>query len=202
MNGSRRVALAVVLAVTLLGLALPAAAFDVAETFHAGAYVLSLEGAGGAQFNDEDKSDATRLKLWNAGLRLSTIPWGPVGSGVVRGALEIGLEPFFQQYAQPVRAHFAGLGLVGRYHFLGLGRVVPYGELFFSAGDTNLRVREIDSEFAFLIQGGVGVSVFLTDRVAIYGGYRMQHVSNGNTSSPNRGFESHTGLGGVSYYFK
>jgi opacity protein-like surface antigen len=63
-------------------------------------------------------------------------------------------------------------------------------------------VREIDSEFAFLIQGGVGVSVFLTDRVAIYGGYRMQHVSNGNTSSPNRGFESHTGLGGVSYYFK
>ena len=197
-----RVVLAAVLALALAALALPAAAFDGAETFHRGAYVLSLEAAGGEQFNTEGKSDATGLALWNAGLRLSMIPWGPVGSGPVHGALEVGLEPFFQRYTEPTRAHLAGLGLVGRYHFLGLGRVVPYGEIFLSAGDTNLRIREIDSEFTFLVQGGVGVSVFLTDRVAVYGGYRMQHVSNGNTSAPNRGFESHTGVGGVSYYFK
>jgi len=47
----------------------------------------------------------------------------------------------------------------------------------------------------------VGASYFLTDRIAPYVGYRIQHVSNGNTSSPNRGFESHTGVAGVSFYF-
>jgi opacity protein-like surface antigen len=202
MSRTRRAAVAAVLGFALLGSVSSAPAFDEAETFHRGAYVLSLEGAAGSQFNIEKKSDETGLDMWNAGLRLSVIPWGPVGSGFFRGALEIGLEPFFQRYTEPMRAYFAGLGVVGRYHFLGLGRVVPYAELFLSAGRTDLRVREIDSDFTFLLQGGVGLSVFLTDRVAIYGGYRMQHVSNGNTSSPNRGFEAHTGLGGVSYYFK
>jgi len=44
-------------------------------------------------------------------------------------------------------------------------------------------------------------SYFLTDHTAFYVGYRIQHVSNGDTSSPNRGFESHTGVAGVSFYF-
>lgn len=33
-------------------------------------------------------------------------------------------------------------------------------------------------------------------------GYRFQHISNGHTSNPNRGFNSDTGIGGVSFYFK
>jgi lipid A 3-O-deacylase len=135
-------------------------------------------------------------------VRAGFVPWGAVGPGVLRGALEVGLEPFYQRYTDPVDAYFAGLALVGRYHFLSLGRVVPYAELFAAAGGTNLRVVEIDSDFTFLLQGGLGLSVFVTDYVAVYGGYRFQHVSNGNTELPNRGFESHTGVAGVSWYFK
>jgi opacity protein-like surface antigen len=180
-----------------------AVAFDGDRTFHAGAYVLSVEGGGGAQFNPENKSNETGLEMWNAGVRVSMIPWGPVGPSVLRGALEIGLEPFFQRYTGPVDdAQFAGLAAVGRYHFLALGRVVPYVEIFLAAGGTNLRIPEIDSDFTFLLQGGLGLSVFLTDRIAMYGGYRLQHVSNGNTSTPNRGFESHMGVGGISYFFR
>ena len=194
-------------AVVGLGLAVvavgtPAAAFDGGKTFHAGAYLVSVEGGGGAQFNHEEKFDATGLEMWNAGVRISAIPWGPVGPSVLRGAFEVGLEPFYQRYTVPGDAYFAGLAAVGRYHFLALGRVVPYIELFLAAGGTNLNIREIDSNFTFLVQGGAGLSVFLTDRVALYGGYRLQHVSNANTSLPNRGFESHMGVGGISYYFK
>jgi opacity protein-like surface antigen len=179
-----------------------ASAFDPEQTFHPGAFALSVEGGGGARFNTEGMSEPTNLKMWNAGIRLSMIPWGPAGPSVLRGALEVGLEPFFQRYTDPVQAGFAGLAAVGRYHFLALGRVVPYAEVFLSAGGTNLKIREIDSDFTFLLQGGLGLSVFLTDHVAMYGGYRLQHVSNGNTSQPNRGFESHMGVAGVSYYFK
>src|SRR2546426_5635607 len=72
----------------------------------------------------------------------------------------MGLEPFAQGYIDPVRAYFAGLAAVGRYHFLSLGRFVPYVELAGAAGGTTLRVREIDSAFTFLIFGGVGASYF------------------------------------------
>jgi hypothetical protein len=51
---------------------------------------------------------------------------------------------------------------------------------------------------ALLLQGGIGASGFVTDTVSVDAGYRMQHVSSGNTSSPNRGFEADTGLVGVS----
>ena len=69
-------------------------------------------------------------------------------------------------------------------------------------GGTDLRVREIQSDFAFLLFGGVGAQIFLNDSMALYGGYRLVHISNGNTSRPNRGFEAHTGVGGLSFYFK
>jgi len=52
-------------------------------------------------------------------------------------------------------------------------------------------VKEIDSSFSFLVWGGVGASVFLTDATAVYAGYRLEHDSNGDTSRPNRGGEAH-----------
>jgi opacity protein-like surface antigen len=89
-----------------------------------------------------------------------------------------------------------------RWHFLSLGRFVPYLEGGAAAGGTDLEVREVESTFAFLLSFGAGASVFVTDRTAIYAGYRLVHVSNGGIESPNRGFEAHTGVVGVSYYFK
>jgi lipid A 3-O-deacylase len=56
--------------------------------------------------------------------------------------------------------------------------------------------------FTFVLEAGAGVSYFITDTVALNAGYRFQHISNGHTSSPNRGFNSDTGIGGVSFHFK
>src|SRR4029453_3598322 len=62
----------------------------------------------------------------------------------------------------------SGFGLSLRYHFLSFSRVVPYVELFGAAGGTDLKRAAIDSRFTFLLHGGVGASVFVTDVVAIY----------------------------------
>ena len=51
-------------------------------------------------------------------------------------------------------------------------------------------------------EAGAGVSYFVADTVALNAGYRFQHISNGHTSHPNRGFNSDSGIGGVSFYFK
>jgi hypothetical protein len=91
---------------------------------------------------------------------------------------------------------------VVRYHFLALGRFVPYAELAGGVGETDLHVTEIDSNISFLLWGGIGASLFVTDAAAIYAGYRYEHNSNANTNTPNRGVESHVGVFGVSYYFR
>ena len=181
----------------------PAAAFDPEQTFQQGTFVLSLEGGGGAQTQGPDEHGHTGLKLWYFGARASILPFRPILKGTpIYGSFETGLEPIFQRYESPVTAYWAGLTAVARYHFLSLGIFVPYLELGAGPGGTDLRVREIQSDFAFLLFGGVGAQIFLNDSMALYGGYRLVHISNGNTSRPNRGFEAHTGVGGLSFYFK
>jgi Lipid A 3-O-deacylase (PagL) len=192
-----RILLAFVAAVTVV--ATRASAFDGEEIFRKNALVVSIEAGGGRQDNLVD-SGLSDLELTNGGLRLGLIPFGPWLSGPARGALEVGLEPFFQQYRHP-DARFGGLGLLLRYHFLALGRIVPYVELFGAVGGSDLNIPEIDSTFTLMAQGGIGASVFLTDRIALYAGYRLQHVSNAHTAQANRGFEAHLGVAGFSMFF-
>lgn len=86
-------------------------------------------------------------------------------------------------------------------HGVGFGRVVPYLELTAGAGGTGPRLPESQSTFTFILEGGAGASVFLSPDLAITAGYRIQHLSNGNTSKPNRGFEANTGVIGLSFFF-
>ena len=183
-------------------LALPASAFDASQTFAKGTYVISAEGGYGQQFDLEDFAVQSDIKFWNLGLRGSILPFGPTGPGLLHGAFEAGLEPFYQRYTDPHSAFWAGLIAVFRYHFLSLGRFVPYVEAGGGPGGTNLNVVEIDSDFSFVLWGGVGASVFLTSTTAVYAGYRYEHISNGHTATPNRGVESHVAVLGMSYYFR
>jgi opacity protein-like surface antigen len=188
--------------VALLLAAAPAWAFDAEQTFKKGTFVLSGEGAYGWQTNLEHKRSASHVEFYDAGVRFSLLPLDTIArSSFLYGALEVGLEPLYQHYTTPKQAFWAGLAAVLRYHFLGLGRVVPYAELGGGAGGTDLEVREINSTLAFLVFGGLGASIFVSDKTAFYVGYRYQHVSNGNTSQPNRGFESNVGVAGISFFF-
>lgn len=193
---------ALALVATLL-LPSPAAAYDPNEVWTKGSWVWSLEGGYGAQFNLEGHRDPSDIEFFMVGARWSLLPLGISGpQSPLRGALELGLEPIYLHYTEPDDAYYAGLAAVGRYHFLDLGRFVPYVEAAAAAGGTNLRVKEIDSDFAFLLVAGLGASVFVTDRHAVYAGYRLTHNSNGNTDSPNRGWEAHTAVVGISFFFK
>ncbi|HTO13537.1 MAG TPA: acyloxyacyl hydrolase [Candidatus Binatia bacterium] len=188
----------------LLLLSAPAArGYDPNQAFMQGSLVVSPEAAYGHQFDLEHKDGYTGLDFANIGVRLGWLPFKPLAADTpVYGSLEIGLEPLYQQYISPKQNYFAGLGMTYRYHFLSLGRFVPYFELAAFAGGTNLKVTEIRSDFTFLLWGGVGASYFVSDRTAVYTGYRYEHVSNGHTSTPNRGFESNVGVLGMSFFFE
>jgi lipid A 3-O-deacylase len=198
-----RVGILAVLIVVLLAATAPASAFDPEETFKKNTFVLSGEGAYGWQVNLEHKHvNVTYLEYYDVGARFSLLPLEPLGRDHFwYGAVEVGLEPLYQHYTIPKQAFWAGLTAVGRYHFLSLGRFVPYLEGGAGAGGTDLQIPEINSAFAFLLFVGAGASVFVSNKTALYAGYRLQHVSNGNTSQPNRGFEANVVVGGISFYF-
>jgi lipid A 3-O-deacylase len=189
-------------AMAVLSLARPAPAYDPEATFARGTTIFGLQVGGGAANDVEGHRTVSDISFVTETPRLSYLFFAPFGSGLLRSAFEPGLEGWFQQYLSPHSATAQGLKLTGRYHFVGLGRLVPYLEATAGAGGTSLRVPEIDSTFTFVLEAGAGLSYFVTDSVALNAGYRFQHISNGHTSNPNRGFNSDSGVLGASYYFK
>jgi opacity protein-like surface antigen len=179
--------------------ATPAWAMDVDKVFARDTVVITGEFGGGWQDNFSPGRQSG-LEFFNVGLRFSLLPLPPLGAGVLRGALEMGLEPFYQGFVEPQTFHLGGVKAVFRYHFLSLGRVVPYVEIIGGAAGTDLDVPEASSAFAFVLEGGPGVSIFLTDTLAVTVGYRLHHISNGNTSERNRGIEAHTAVLGLSLF--
>jgi len=193
---------AAVAAVALMSLARPAPGYDPEETFAKGTKILGLQVGGGAANNVEGHREVSDISFITETPRFSYLFFAPFGSGFLRSAFEPGLEGWFQQYVSPSGATANGLKITGRYHLLSLGRFVPYLEGTAGAGGTSLRVPEINSTFTFVLEAGAGLSFFVTDRLAVNAGYRFQHISNGHTSDPNRGFNSDSGVIGVSYFFK
>jgi hypothetical protein len=176
------------------------AAFDAEPSFAKGTWIASMQMGGGTQADiDNHFSGVTYLDFMP---RVSYLPFSPFGSGWYRAALEPGLEAWLEHYLAPERANAGGMKAALRLHAIGFGRIVPYLELTAGAGATGLRVPESLSTFTFILEGGVGVSVFLKPDLSINVGYRIQHLSNGNTSKPNRGFEANAGVIGVNFFFR
>jgi opacity protein-like surface antigen len=180
----------------------PAAAVDAESVLTKGTWALGLQVGGGEQNNVENKRTTSGISFVNVEPRLGYFPFEQFGKGWIKGALETGLEGWFQYYLEPHTATAEGLKLALRYHVLGFGPLVPYIEATAGPAGTNLKVKEIRSTFAFVAEAGAGVSYFVTPEMAISAGYRFQHISNGGASTPNRGFNSDSGVIGLTYYFK
>jgi opacity protein-like surface antigen len=178
----------------------PARAGDPREEFRKGTVIVTPQVGGGAANNLEEHRTTPDVTFVNFTTRLSVIPLDPLAEGFWRGALEGGLEPWVQVYLTP-SAVAEGLKGVARYHFLSASPIFPYVEISAGAVLTSLNIREIRSNFSFVMEGGAGLSYFVGEGVALTAGYRFQHVSNGGIERPNRGFNSDTGVVGVSFLF-
>lgn len=198
----KRWGMAAVTALAVLSLARPAPAYDAEAAFAQGTTIFGLQVGGGAATNFEGHRTVSDISFITATPRVSYLFFSPFGAGRLRSAVELGIEGWFQYYLSPDSATAEGLKLALRYHFIGLGPLVPYLEATAGAGGTNLGVPEINSTFTFVAEAGIGLSCFVTDTVALNAGYRFQHISNGHTSNPNRGFNSNSGVVGVSFHFK
>jgi hypothetical protein len=188
-----------VVILVLASWAWPARAAGEAEVvFGRGTLVLSLEaGAGSQVLHGEDPSNVAFVGL---GPRLSILPFDPFGPDWLRANVEFGLEGWFQHYTHPSRSLAAGIKLATRYHLLRWARWVPYVEALAGVGGTSLNVREIASDFTFVLEAGAGVA-YLVERQAITVGVRFLHVSNADLATPNTGVNAVSGRLGITVFF-
>jgi opacity protein-like surface antigen len=181
-----------------------AAALDAETVLTKGTWALGLQVGGGEQNNIQGHRTISGVAFVNLEPRLGYFPFEPFGKGWIKGTLEAGLEGWFQSYFEPDTATAGGLKVTLRYHALGLGTLASYVEGTAGAAGTNLKVMEIRSPFTFVLEGGVGLSYFVTSQTAINAGYRFQHLSNGHTFEPYHrgGVNSNSGVIGLTHYFK
>ena len=163
-----------------------AVAFDAADSLRKGAFVLSLQAGGGSLNQAIEEHDHGS---WYVSFlpRLTYVPIEPVGSGWLRGTLEVGAEGWLQFFREPVETAAEGLKAAVRWDFLGFGRFVPYVEALVGVGYKNFRPWDHPTSFTFVLEAGVGASYMLTPSVAITAGYRFQHLSNAGLGHRNRG---------------
>jgi hypothetical protein len=98
-NWGRRVAAAAALA--MLAGARLAAAYDPDVTFARGTTIVGLQVGGGAANNVEGHRTPSDISFVNATPRVSHLFFSPFGSGLLRSAVEPGLEGWFQYYPIP-----------------------------------------------------------------------------------------------------
>jgi Lipid A 3-O-deacylase (PagL) len=125
-----------------------------------------------------------------------------MGPGWLRGNLELLLEPTLMHLGSDGRsATVVGAAMLGRWIFAGT-RVRAYVDAGAGVllGETHLH--QTDCPVNFLIQGGPGFLVVLSDTTTLAVGYRFQHISNATICSVNPGINSSALYLGVNYLFR
>jgi len=126
--------MAAAVALAVLAVVRPAPAFDPEAAFARGTMIFELQVGGGAANNIEDHRTISDISFVNVSPRVSYLFFSPFGSGLLRSAVEPGVEGWFQYYLSPKEATAEGLKLAMRYHLIGFGRLVPYLEVNGGAG--------------------------------------------------------------------
>lgn len=125
----------------------------------------------------------------------------PIGAGWYQGQLALGAEVIAFHTYEPITAYGAGITPKLVYTATPFGPVRPFVEAGGGPMWTDLggRVPEQPGQYNFLVWAGVGASYHLTPTWALTAGYRVMHISNGGTRSPNSGLNFGLPFIGLSY---
>jgi lipid A 3-O-deacylase len=134
--------------------------------------------------------------------------WGvgisdPVGGrSWYRGNFELLLEGTFLYIFEPKRGIAGGIAPTLRYNFLTGSRIIPFLQagIGFIALDADLR-RQADG-LNFILQSGLGLHYFISQRTALTGEWRFHHISNASIHDRNAGINSSLFMLGVTFFLR
>ncbi len=125
----------------------------------------------------------------------------PIGSSWYQGQLALGAELVAFHTRDPITAYGIGLTPKMVYTSTAFGRVRPFIEGGGGPVWTDLggRIPEQPGQFNFLVWGGAGGAYYFTPNWAVQAGYRVMHISNAGTRSPNSGLNFGLPFIGLTY---
>ena len=178
----------------------PASAARAGDLFAAGTKDVGLGGMVSISHGTRDDFDTvTGLQLLP---HVGYVVSDAMGPGWLRGNLELRLEPTLMHLGSEVGSStVVGASALGRWIFSGT-RLRPYfdGGAGVLVGETHLQ--QTDCPVNFLLQGGPGFLVVLSETTTLAVGYRFQHVSNAGLCGFNAGINSSALYLGVNYLFR
>jgi Lipid A 3-O-deacylase (PagL) len=189
------------LVVALLGVSAVGTTSSWAQPIRAGAFEWTIAAGGGASLPKDDLHLET-VTSFHLLPHLGYFVTDEVGRAALRGNLEILVEPTLGYLDASTSATVVGVAVLPRWVFAGSPRVRPYLEAGAGILVGQIDLRQTNCDVNFILEGGGGAMVFMTDRVALTLGARLQHVSNADRCSQNEGLNSVFGLVGISYFFR
>ena len=122
--------------------------------------------------------------------------------GSRKGTLSFIIEPQLNRVTEPERDIEFGIGVGVQYSYPLTERFSPYVVGVVGPHYLNLATETQARGFIFSCAVGAGSYFFLTKYIALNIGYRLRHMSNAYTRSPNYGINSNFGIAGLSVFFK
>ena len=152
-------------------------------------------------FTQEIHRSARDTDISIGGLRWSNL-WGEKFRGFFRGHPAFGIEllPVISFIEDERTTWAAGFNLLYEHHFSSRNRVRPVWK--FGAGFlyANQEIPEGETQHNFSLLTDFGIDVMVSDRIALFLGYRFHHISNADTGDRNPGLNTHTMMFGLSFY--
>jgi opacity protein-like surface antigen len=173
------------------------------EPLHRGAMEVSITGAFSVSHNVTEKADLETVNGYHLIPHLGYVVTDQRGSGWLRGNFELLAEPtLIHLDSSSSSATVGGLAALARWLFAASPTVRPYLEAGLGILGGQVDLRQTNCDVNFIIQGGPGVMLFVSDRTAVTAGYRFQHISNAGQCTANIGINSSVFVLGVSYFFR
>ena len=89
-----------------------------------------------------------------------------------------------------------------RWNWLHYRRFVPFASVGVGLLGLDLNLPSQSDGLNFMVQGGLGTYVFLTERLALNAEWRYQHISNANIRLPNKGIDANVFSIGPTFFFE
>lgn len=162
-----------------------------------GGYGLALPVGGTDGPELEDIQFVYATPRWGIGI---SDPLG--GRSWYRGNFEFLLEGTFLYMFEPKSGIAGGIAPGLRYNFLTNTRFIPFffAGVGFIALDADL-ARQSDG-LNFIVQSGVGLHYFMSQRTALTGEWRFHHISNASIHDRNAGINSSLFMLGLTFFLR
>jgi lipid A 3-O-deacylase len=119
-----------------------------------------------------------------------------------KGTLAFIIEPQLNRVMEPEKDIEFGIGVGVQYFYPLTERFSPYIVGVAGPHYINLATETQARGFIFSCTVGTGSYFFLTKDIALNIGYRLRHMSNAYTRSPNYGIDNNFAIAGLSVFFK